>query len=123
MLPGAGGNAESMTWYHFFLSQCGFCSLAAYGCVAVLSGKDSSITANPNAFVGEMTSSVYRALAHLSSLATSSSVHRKNFSRDVVACMLEDIWPDVQKVCDCHCVCLPVTVPVGSTISVYVGLR
>jgi hypothetical protein len=63
-------------------------------------GKDNAPTTNPNAFVGEMTSSVYRALAHLSSLASSSSVHRKNFSRDVVACMLEDIWPDVQKVRD-----------------------
>lgn len=67
--------------------------------IKMLPGGDGPSEASaPQAFVGEVTSSVYRALAHLCSLADVSSVHRKNFSRDVVACMLEDLWPDVMEI-------------------------
>lgn len=64
--------------------------------MAIAAGKSGSTPAH--SFVADMTSSIYRALAHLCSLAAVNSFHRKNFSRDVVACLLEDIWPDVLQV-------------------------
>lgn len=54
-------------------------------------------SASAATYVSEMTSAIHLALAHLCSLASDSSVHRKNFSRDIVACMLEDLWPDVMQ--------------------------
>lgn len=48
--------------------------------------------------MGEMTSSVHRALAHLSGNGGENRAHRRAFHRTAVAAMFKDIWPDVVKV-------------------------
>lgn len=55
---------------------------------------------DPNSsFVAETTTAVHQAVAHLNSLGRQSLAHKTTFNRDVVACMVEDVWADVMQVC------------------------
>ena len=51
-----------------------------------------------SSFVAETTTAVHQAVAHMNSQAKSSASYKKVFNRDVVACMLEDVWADVMQV-------------------------
>jgi hypothetical protein len=54
---------------------------------------------DPNSsFVAETTTAVHQAVAHLNSLGRESLPHKTTFNRDVVACMVEDVWANVMQV-------------------------
>ena len=51
-----------------------------------------------SSFAAETTTAVYQAVAHLNSQWKTSASYKKMFNRDVVACMLDDVWADVMQV-------------------------
>ncbi len=63
---------------------------------------------DPNSsFVAETTTAVHQAVAHLNSLARVGIPHKTTFNRDVVACMVVDLWADVLQVHACVLPALP----------------